>query len=101
MNAYAGNASMPSMTNANSTAPSMTNTATGGGKKTSTTKKVLLGRERVVTKEGRSCYVVINGKKETLTVAKQMDAEWRKEKKAKEAAKKAKEAAKKARKTKK
>jgi hypothetical protein len=87
MNATTGNASL-SM----NTAPSMVaNTTTGGAKKASV-KKLLLGRERVVTKEGRASFVVISGKKVSLTKAKEMDAEWRKAKKAKESAKKAKAA---------
>lgn len=83
------NASLPPVANASVDA------ITGGAKKkAATVKKLLCGRERLVTKEGRSSFVVISGSKYTMSEAKAMDAQWRKEKKEKEAAKKAKASAK-------
>lgn len=96
MNASANSAAMPPAITPNVT--SVASPAMGGGakRKAPVVKKLLCGRERVVSKEGRSSFVVINGHKYTMTEAKAYDAAWRKEKKDKEAAKKAKATAKKA-----
>lgn len=97
------NAAMPPMTpNASSAKPVVPVNAgmAGGAKKAPSVKKHLCGRDRVVVKEGRSTYVVIDGEKRTMTQAKKMDAEWRAAKKAKAAAQKAKAAAKKTKATK-
>jgi ABC-type xylose transport system substrate-binding protein len=70
-------------------APSMMSTTTGGARKSAATKKslpkkmTLCGRERLVYKEGRSCYVTINKEKVPLSKAKEMDKVYKKEKKEK------------------
>lgn len=94
---------VPALTNATvppTTASHFTNdtpampTHTGGAKKSkskkvkaTTSKKHLCGRERLVTKEGRSSFVVIKGTKVSLTKAKEMDAKYKKAKKEAEAKK--------------
>lgn len=77
-------------TNATPTMP----THTGGAKKSkaTTSKKHLCGRDRLVTKEGRSSFVVIKGTKVSLTKAKELDAKYKKAKKEAEAAKKTRKA---------
>lgn len=90
MNASAQTPTMPSV-NAGVPPPPLT---VGGARKPKATKQHICGRDRLVTKDGRSYVVVINNQKVTLTEAKKMDVAWRKEKKAKEAAAKAKKAAK-------
>ena len=55
---------------------------TAGAQK-ETRKEKLCGRERLVVKEGRGSFVIINKEKVSLTKAKELDKEYRRQQKEK------------------